>query len=204
MLQISFSLAFVSNNIIISQIMGPEAVANYAVSEKLFSPIPTLLAMALTPLWPAYGEAMARGDGAWIKRIFMRSLKISLALSFGLAVLTALFADKILAVWVGQYVTPTLTLLLGFVIWKVFEAWGIAVSMFLNGANIMKLQATLAIAMAVSAVVLKVVLVHQLGIAGVVWGTIIAYGAINLVPLSLALPGILRKYTQQKTVATHS
>lgn len=201
-LQISFSLAFVSNNIIISQIMGPEAVAQYAVSEKLFSPIPTLLAMALTPLWPAYGEAMARGDGAWIKRIFLRSLKISLALSLGLAALTSVFADKILAVWVGQYVTPTLTLLLGFVLWKVFEAWGIAVSMFLNGANIMKLQATLAIVMAVSAVALKIVLVQQIGIAGVVWGTIIAYGALNLVPLSLALPGILRKYTQQKTVTT--
>ena len=191
-LQVSYSLAFVSNNIIISQILGPESVAQYAVSEKLFSPIPTLLAMVLTPLWPAYGEAMSRGDSAWINRIFLRSIKVSILVSLSLGILVAFFSNEILLVWIHQYSTPSFSILSGFVVWKVLEAWGIAVSMFLNGANIMRAQAILSVMMAVSAVALKIILVHKIGIAGVIWGTIIAYATINMIPLSLILPKIIK------------
>ena len=61
-LQITGALLLTSDNIILAQMLGPEAVAGYSIPEKLFSLISTTTAMALSPLWPAYSEAIARGD----------------------------------------------------------------------------------------------------------------------------------------------
>src|SRR5665647_1616450 len=77
-LQLAVSVAFASDNVVIARILGADAVAQYAVPDKLFSVIPTLLGMVLMPLWPAYGEAVSRGDGRWIRKTFKKSLLLSL------------------------------------------------------------------------------------------------------------------------------
>ena len=69
-LQLGVSIFYGSDNIIITHLLGPDAVAGYAVPERMFSLISTLLAMALMPLWPAYAEAAARGDHSWVRRTF--------------------------------------------------------------------------------------------------------------------------------------
>ncbi|MBK9986606.1 MAG: oligosaccharide flippase family protein [Betaproteobacteria bacterium] len=67
-LQITASVAFASDNIIIAKMLGAEAVGHYAVPEKLFNMIPMALGMVLMPLWPASAEAIGRGDGAWVRK----------------------------------------------------------------------------------------------------------------------------------------
>lgn len=190
-LQLAVSLAYSSDNFVISRIMGAEAVTQFVLPDTMFSVIPVLLGMMLKPLWPAYGEAVSRGDGEWIKKSFARSLKIALTLSAVSALLLVVFADGILRIWTGHDVSPPLPLLLGLGVWKILEGWGIAVAIFLNGANIVRLQAILATMMALTAITLKFVLVQYLGIAGVVWATVIAYSLITFVPLSFMLPGYL-------------
>jgi len=193
-LQIAAAAAFASDNIVIARMLGPEAVTQYAVPEKMFSVVPMLLGMILMPLWPAYGEAMAKGDGRWVRTIFGRSLKIALAVASILAFLLGYFAADILSLWVGHQVSPPLMLLLGMAVWKVFEGWGMAVGVFLNGANIVRLQAALATLMAVLAITLKIALIGPMGVAGVVWATIIAYVTVTFVPLSLVIPRLLRRF----------
>lgn len=193
-LQIAVSIAFASDNIVISRMLGAEAVTQYAIPEKLFSIIPMLLGMVLMPLWPAYGEAMARGDGPWIKKAFVSSLKIAIAISSVLAMALVFFANYILSTWVGHQVSPPFLLLLGLGVWKVFEGWGIAVAAFLNGVNIVRIQASLAIVMAAIAITLKIVLVESIGVAGVVWATVIAYGVVTIAPLSFVIPRLLKRF----------
>lgn len=197
-LQIAVSIAFASDNIVISRVLGAEAVTQYAIPDKLFSIIPMLLGIILMPLWPAYGEAIARGDGPWIKKVFVRSLKISITISFVLALMLVVFADDILSIWVGHQVSPPFLLLLGLGVWKIFEGWGIAVAAFLNGANIVRLQAILAILMALTAIILKILLIASSGVAGVVWGTIIAYIIVIFAPLSFMLPKLLKQFKFMK------
>ena len=73
-LQCAFALSYTSDNIVIAQILGAAAVAAYAVPQKLFSVVSLGIGMATGPLWPAYGEAIARGDVAWVRRAFRGSL----------------------------------------------------------------------------------------------------------------------------------
>ena len=64
-LQLAAAFAYAPDNVIIAQTLGAAAVTPYSVAAKLFSVSPLLSDVALAPLWPAYGEAMARGDANW-------------------------------------------------------------------------------------------------------------------------------------------
>jgi O-antigen/teichoic acid export membrane protein len=77
LLQLAVSVAYTSDNIVIARVLGADVVPYFAVPEKLFSVIPLVLGMVLMPLWPAYGEAAARGDGDWIRRVFVKSLGLA-------------------------------------------------------------------------------------------------------------------------------
>lgn len=199
-LQLAVSVAFASDNIVIARILGADAVAQYAVPDKLFSVIPTLLGMVLMPLWPAYGEAVSRGDGRWIRKTFKKSLLLSLLFSSVSAVILIFGAQSILSVWVGHEVVPPFMLLLGLGLWKVCEACGTALAMFLNGANIVRVQVILSVLLAVTAISLKILLVGKIGIAGTVWATVIAFSLIVLLPYYFLFPGILKRVSNRTAV----
>lgn len=181
-LQIVAAATYMSDSIIIAQILGAAAVTNYAVPEKLFSLISSVLSMGIGPLWAAYGEAIARGDHEWARR----TLRLSISLAAGASAIAALVlvptAPWILKLWVGHEVSPPFLLLLGLGIWKVIEAAGNALSMFLNGARIVGFQVVIAIFTALVAVTLKILFVHEIGVAGTVWATLISFTAITLLP----------------------
>ncbi|MES0151649.1 hypothetical protein NKJ95_31490 [Mesorhizobium sp. M0012] len=181
-LQLVAAATYMSDSIIIAQILGASAVTGYAVPEKLFSLIGSVLAMGVGPLWAAHGEAIARGDREWA----LRTLKLSMSIAAAAAAIAALIlvptAPWLLKLWVGHAVSAPLFLLLGLGLWKVLEAAGLALAMFLNGARIVGFQVAVAVATAVMAVTLKIVFVHEIGIAGSVWATIVSYAALTLLP----------------------
>ena len=80
-LQCAGTLAYSSDNIVIAQVLGAAAVAAYAVPQKLFGFVSMVVSMAIGPLWPAYGEALARGDVAWVRRVFFGSLWLTLGIT---------------------------------------------------------------------------------------------------------------------------
>lgn len=191
-LQMIVSIAYASDNIVIAQILGASAVTEYAVPEKMFSLIGVLLGMVLGPLWPAYGEAIARGDSSWVRQTLRRSLTSAIVIASLLASLLVLFGDRLISLWVGHAVDPPLALLVVLGVWKIMEAAGNALAVFLNGANILRLQAILAAAMAAAAITLKLVLVQRIGIPGAVLATILSYAVFVLVPWMFLMPNVMR------------
>jgi O-antigen/teichoic acid export membrane protein len=181
-LQFVAAATYMSDSIIIAQMLGASAVTGYAVPEKLFSLIGSVLAMGVGPLWAAHGEAIARGDREWA----LRTLKVSMSIAAAAAATASLIlvptAPWLLKLWVGHAVSAPFFLLLGLGVWKVLEAAGLALAMFLNGARIVGFQVAVAVATALLAVTLKMVFVHEIGIAGSVWATIVSYAALTLLP----------------------
>lgn len=198
-LQVAVSVAYTSDAIVISRVLGATEVPQYAVPDKLFSVIPLVLGMVLMPLWPAYGEAAARGDAAWVRAVFVRSLKIALLFAAVSAAVLVVSARTILMTWMGKNVDPPFMLLLGMGVWKLLEAWGIATAAFLNGTNTVRLQAILAILMAAAVIVLKVVFVHRYGVTGIIWATIIGYGLVSFLPTAYFIPKIFARFRSALT-----
>jgi O-antigen/teichoic acid export membrane protein len=192
-LQFAAAVAFSSDNMITTQILGSAAVTQYSVHARLFSIAPMLLMMVLSPLWPAYSEAIARGDVAWVRRTLIRSIITSLVLSTICSVFFVVAGPFLLRIWVGDRVVPVLPLLLGLGIWTILSTVGNALAMFLNGASVMRFQVIASLAMAALAVSLKIFLTQKIGVAGVVWGTVIAYTVAVAIPCAVVVPSILAK-----------
>jgi O-antigen/teichoic acid export membrane protein len=183
-LQVAATFASAPDNVIIAQTLGPTSVAQYAVVAKLFSVSVLLSDVGLAPLWPAYGEAMARGDLPWVRHTLVRSVQVAALASMLFALFLVVGGNEILARWVGPGFAAPLALRLGFATWVVVATLGMAVAMYLNAANLMRVQALCAIVWVPASVVLKVMLVSHWGLAGVPWAMVIAYLTLAAVPLA--------------------
>jgi O-antigen/teichoic acid export membrane protein len=191
-LQIVVSVTFASDSLVIAQRLGAASVADYAVPERMFSVIATVLAIVLSPLWPAYGEAIARRDHDWVNRTLRRSIALSVGVAAVGSLMLVAMGPWLLKLWVGREISPPFLLLLGLGVWKVIEAGGNAVAMYLNGAHVVRLQVIVGILTGVSALTLKIVFVGYIGVAGTVWATILCYLAFTALPYFVFLRRRLR------------
>jgi O-antigen/teichoic acid export membrane protein len=200
-LQIAMALAYTSDNVIAAQVLGPEAVAQYSIPMRMFSIPPMILTMALSALWPAYGEAINRGDVVWIKQTLLRSLIIT-ALFTGLLSLPMIgFGSQIIRLWVGPTIRPPFLLLLGFGVWMIVGSLGNAVAMFFNGLHIVRFQVYTALSMAVSNLLLSVYLAQRIGLPGIIWGTVVTYTVFSVIPTIIYLPRFLRDMCKDKNIS---
>jgi O-antigen/teichoic acid export membrane protein len=190
-LQIAGLAGYQLDNFVVAQIMGAAAVPEYSIPLKLFSVAPTLLSFALTPLWPAYRESLARGDWAWISRTLKRSLLLAAAINIPAALFFTVAGPFVLHLWVGDHVHPTTELMVGLGIWLVLNTFNGPLAMLLNGANRMAFQAVCATFMAVGNVAVSVFLVYRIGVAGAIWGSIVAQTIFVLAPSAWYVPRLL-------------
>jgi O-antigen/teichoic acid export membrane protein len=195
-LQIASIVGYQLDNFVIAQIMGAKSVAEYSIPAKLFGLAPTLLSFALTPLWPAYRESLARGDRAWVSRTLRRSLILAGAVNIPIAIFLIIAGPWVIHLWVGSYVHPTFTLMLGLGIWLAMNTLNGPLSMLLNGANEIGYQAVCAILMAIGNVTISIVLVYHIGVSGAVWGSVIAQFLFFMVPSAWFVPRLMRRLSE--------
>jgi O-antigen/teichoic acid export membrane protein len=194
LLQLAGSLAFTSDKLVAAQVLGPEAVTHYSVTFRMFSMAMLMATLLSGPLWPAYGEAMARGDIPWVKRTLSRSLLITFFITVILSIILVIFGTRIIRLWVGPGITPSFLLLIGLGIWTTMSALGEALAMFFNGANILRFQLVCGSLMAISALGAKIWLAQAIGLPGIVWGTIIAYLLFCAVPYTIYMHRLFSKW----------
>jgi O-antigen/teichoic acid export membrane protein len=200
-LQLAVAIGYQSDVIVAARLTGPDGAAQYAVVFRLFMVVPTLLALLLTPLWPAYTDAIERGDHAWVTRTLKRTVLGSAAIA--LAAVAAVFVGSrlLLDIWVGSAFDPAPAFLSGMAVWAVLASAFNAVAMLFNGAAVVRFQLVVATAMAITSVCLSVVLGARFGLAGIIWGTVIAYVVVSAVPQVLYLPRLLRSLGQRSVMA---
>ena len=168
-LQLAAALAFASDNLVAAHVIGAASVAEYSVTMQLFS-LPTLILGTLfLPLWPAYGEAVTRGDFAWVERTLKRSLLLAVVVAGIPSVVLILAGRPIVQWWAGSSLAPSFLLLLGLGIWAVLQATGNAVAMFLNGASVVRLQVICASLLALVGLAAKITLARRWGLPGIAW-----------------------------------
>jgi O-antigen/teichoic acid export membrane protein len=178
LIQLTYVVAYTSDNLIAARVLGVEAVAAYNVTLQLYNLIPMSVLIFLLPLWPAYREALARGDHPWIRRTLLRSLVGATLVSAALALILVVASKPLIRVWVSGQVEPSDGLLAGFGVWAVVWSAGNALAMFCNGMSWIRFQAVLGLLVAPLSLVLKIWLAHVGGVAGIVWATVIAFTAV--------------------------
>jgi O-antigen/teichoic acid export membrane protein len=97
-----FGLALVQSApaLAISFGVGSAAVTGYTLLARLFGPFQQGQILLLTPVWPAYTEAHARGEHPWIGRTFRRTAAAFIVLAIGVGV-CAWQSAALLRLWIG-------------------------------------------------------------------------------------------------------
>lgn len=177
-----FSLCQTSDSLIIANLLGAGAVANFAVHQKYVSPIAFIGGMALTPLWAAYGEARARGDIAWIKNAFKKSVVSLVLAATVLSAILILLLEPLMAIWMKGRVAPDIVMTGSLLVWLTVELIGKAVSVFLHGMGLVGQQVWTALVFLPVCLGAKIVFGQQFGAPGVMIGTALAYVLVHAWP----------------------
>lgn len=166
-LQIVTIVLFQANSIIITRVVGPEAVVEYNIAFKYISVLTVVFNIVITPIWSATTDAYVRSDFPWIRKTLNLSKKICF-LTIGIGILMAILSKTIYALWLGKdtieisYQTTGLVLLcISFeLLYKVYGT-------IINGTGKVFAQMVITGVIAVCYIPLAVYLGKNLGLSGV-------------------------------------
>lgn len=138
-IQLAVVVIFYTDNLIITYLFGPEAVADYNIAYRYFNVINTLFFIVITPFWSAVTEAQAKGDMNWVKASY-KNLQFCW---FGvlLAVLLLIgIAEPVYKLWLGNNVKISALLNVMMGIFVLISCWNNIVAAILNGFSKIRLQ----------------------------------------------------------------
>lgn len=200
-LQLAVAIAYQADVVIATRVLGPTAATDYSITLRLFLLVPTVVNLALLPLWPAYSESIARGDRAWVGRTLRTSVLMAASLSGLSSLILVVFGRSILQAWTGTDIGADLPLLVGMGAWAILNNSFNAVAMLLNGASIMRFQIFTALSMTVVSLSASIVGANLFGVAGIIWGTVLAFVVCTALPTALYLPSVLRQLGRRRVAS---
>lgn len=193
LLQLVGLIAFRIDALLVAQFFGPETAGTYAIVERLFSLVTVVISVGLAALWPAYAEAISRGDRPWIIRTLKGSLSLAIGGAMAAGTVLTIWNRQLLETWTGVAMTPPLLLIGGFAAFKVIEAAGTAGAMLLNAAGVVRTQVVLALFMGISATALKILFAPGLGLESIIWITFASYLLFGLLPQLVLVPRVVHR-----------
>jgi len=175
-IQITVVIIMSTNNIIITQISGPEEVTLYNVAYRYFGLISMGFVIIANTFWSAFTEAYIKNDISWIKRTTKSLLRIWVAIIAAVLVMLV-FAKPFYRLWVGEKVDIPFLLSLFSGLFVVLNVWITIFTYFINGTGKIRLQLYTTVAAAVVSIPLSIFLATslKLGASGVVLGSCLAY-----------------------------
>jgi O-antigen/teichoic acid export membrane protein len=164
-----------NDNMVIAQLFGSEAVGPYSVAFRLPTLATGLVNMWVSPLWPAYADAAARGDYPWVRALLRRSTRLALAGATVAAIGMMILGPWVIQVWTRKAeMVPSRGLLAPMAVYTVLITFCQVNAMALNGLGRMRGQMIYGTTAAIVNVGLSILLGRAMGIAGVCWATCIA------------------------------
>lgn len=193
-IQISAVIVYTTDSLLITNMLGPEDVAPYAIAFKYMSVVLIFVTVVLKPMWAAYSQAYAVRDIAWIIRITRRLIKGWFGV-LALSVIMVVASPFVYDVWLGPslYIPYTLTLLMA--LHMAILTWSQIFGNFINGAGHIRLQLYLAIYAAIVNIPLSIFLClsMKMGSEGVIVATI-----LSNIPIAVILPIQFKKIVEDR------
>jgi O-antigen/teichoic acid export membrane protein len=177
LLQILTMLGLGTDNLVIATIANASAVAPFAVMAR-YAQLLLVVNVFLQPLWPAFGEALGRGDYAWAKHALGRASIWTFLIGGSIALITAMFGKTLVQYWIGYTVELPSALVYGSALMIWVLCYSGVVATFMNNEGLVQRQVTIYFVTVVVSLTLKVCFMHRWGISGIPWATSIAFGGI--------------------------
>lgn len=187
-----------TDNMVISHFLGAAQVTPYAVTFSLFAMATGLQTLAYPSLWPAYTEAFAQGDYAWIRQTLRSNFKFSFFSSIAIVGVLTIFGSEIIRLWAGAAAVPPFSVIIWMALWRLMLSTLLVGSCLLNATGHLKGMTIYGTITAVLNLTLSILLAKTYGITGVIAATVIAFAVANYIPTFLEVRSVLRKCSLHK------
>ncbi len=173
-LQIGALILFQTDNIIITQLFGPQKVTVFNVAYKLFSMVMMVSGIILTPFWAAYTDAYAKNDFDWMQRSLKKTRSIWLILSAG-TILLLIISPLVYRIWLHDQVQVPLSVSIAMTLYVIGFNWMQVNCFFLNGIGKVRIQLYLYIFSIIVNIPLAIFLAKYFDIAGVTLSNVVIF-----------------------------
>lgn len=138
-IQMACLILFMTSNLVISQMFGPESVTPYNIAFKYFSLVNTGFTIIINPIWSAITDAYVNKDLIWIRKAMKKLVLIWLG-GIGLTLIMVLISPNVYKVWIGEdiHIPFALSVLCGFYV--SIANWNNIFAYFINGVGKVRLQ----------------------------------------------------------------
>lgn len=200
-LMLTQALSVQMEPVLIARLLGLEAVASYTVVQKLFAQPQSLVAIFLIAQFPAYGEALTRGDHDWIIAHFRQTLVLTMALAVLLCGVLALTAQPLLRVWIGASIKPTSELIACLAIYGIVATIANVFTYFFFALGLYRRVIFAYAAMIAINIPLALLLIPRIGPEGAALATSCGYLVALIVPSAFSLRAVLEDLPRLRTKA---
>ena len=180
-IQITVVIIMSTNSIIITQIVGPEAVSHYGIANKYFGIAMMLFVIVTNTYWSAFTEAYVKKEFAWIKKVNRNMVMGWAGVLMGLVIML-IFAKDFYRLWIGKDAGIPFMLSAMMALFNAVYIWYIIFIYFINATGKITLQLYISVVVAIFNIPLSIFLAGPMGMgaAGVVLGSALTYlpGAI--------------------------
>lgn len=126
-------------NVIISRIIGPDAVTEYNIAYKYFSALYMVAIIIINPFWSAFTDAYTRKDYEWMKRM-LHKLELFGVFSIFAILVMFFFAKSFYLLWVKDMVSVSNAVNISVAIYVLLLLWGNIYMYIINGIGTIKIQ----------------------------------------------------------------
>lgn len=189
LVQLIAMVLFTTQNLMITQVFGPESVTRYNLVSKVFSVILLGHSIIITPFWSAVSKALNENKMQWIKSSLKKINYLTILIVVFIGILSILI-NKILSIWIDKNIVIESKLIIAIAIYTILTIHCNNYSYFLNGLGLVDIQLKVSSVAAVLNIIFALYLAKKtiLGVSGIIYGTSIA-----MIPATIIFPIIMKK-----------
>lgn len=166
-IQIQMLILYQSTNILISNISGPEDVTSYNLAYKYIGIAMMVYTILLQPLWPAFTDAYAKKDFAWMKNIYNKMSKIYMLCVLAI-ILMVVFSPFAYHFWIGSKANVPLIMTITVAVYILINSWVSLQVNMINGTGKIKMQTYVTMIGLVVHIPLSILFSKYIGAIGVI------------------------------------
>ena len=180
-IQLGSMVLYQTDNIIITRVLGPEAVTKFNITYKLYYVIFIAFSIITSPYWSAFTDAYAKKDYQWINKSVKRLRKVWLFISFVIVPVFFVLAKFIFKILFPDVSGITSSLSLSMAVYVICSSCLSFTCSLLYGIGKLRVLLILYVLVTITNVPLGIVMGKWMGIEGVVIANIIIFVFMNIV-----------------------
>lgn len=173
-IQLALLTIFQTSNVILSRVLGPEAVTVYNVCYKYFFAINMFLTIILTPYWSAFTDAYTVSDTKWMVSTYRSLSRIWCIVALG-AVGMLFISPLFYHFWLGGLLSIPYSLSFAMFLYVVVMSRASLYMYLLNGIGTVNIQMIIYLIFGVVSIPLMIILCREYGMIGILMVTTLVY-----------------------------